>query len=108
MTNYDVSARSTFLQAAFESAPYVLRNQRYFMPSQSHFAIEPQVAVAQPDEGGAVQVTVACQTVNNIAQGVSAVLGLPLNKVHIKTRRLGGSFGGKATYAMRVSEGAAD
>lgn len=44
------------LQAAFAQAPHVLRGLRYSIPSQHHFYMEPQVAVASPDEGGAVQV----------------------------------------------------
>lgn len=48
------------------------------------------------------QVHVACQMVTGMAEGVAAVLGLPMNKVHVKTRRVGGGFGGKTSYAMRV------
>lgn len=53
-----------------------------------------------------LQVHVSCQSVTGVAEAVAAVLGVPIAKVHVKTRRLGGSFGGKATYAMRVSASA--
>ncbi|EFJ41839.1 hypothetical protein VOLCADRAFT_98105 [Volvox carteri f. nagariensis] len=76
---------------------------RYFTPSQLHFYMETQSAVAWPDEDGCVVVHSSCQGPDFVQGGVSAALQLPLNKVLVRCRRVGGGFGGKLTFARRVA-----
>ncbi|KXZ51961.1 hypothetical protein GPECTOR_11g84 [Gonium pectorale] len=80
---------------------------RYGTPSQLHFYMETQSAVAWPDEDGCVVVHSSCQGTDMIQAAVATMLGLPLNKVIARCRRVGGGFGGKATLARRVAAAAA-
>ncbi|CAI5472142.1 unnamed protein product, partial [Closterium sp. Yama58-4] len=68
--------------------------------SQQHFYLEPQAALAVPDEGGSVTVQSATQSPEHTQQAVALALGLPLSCVRIVTRRLGGAFGGKTVQAI--------
>mmetsp|Transcript_5005 Transcript_5005/g.14025 ORF Transcript_5005/g.14025 Transcript_5005/m.14025 type:complete len:1324 (+) Transcript_5005:114-4085(+) len=63
--------------------------------SQQHFYLEPHVAYATPEEGGAVVVRIPTQYVDATHATVAGFLGLPLHRVRVVSRRLGGGFGGK-------------
>lgn len=83
-------------KALAESA-HTVRNARYVIPSQQHFYMEPQTAVATPDEDGGMTVMSSCQGTDGIQGSVAGVLGVPWQKVHARCRRVGGGFGGKFT-----------
>ena len=50
-------------------------------PSQQHMYMEPQAALALPDEGGAILVHSSTQCIDMVQTAVAAALGLPYNKV---------------------------
>ncbi|GFR46181.1 hypothetical protein Agub_g7710, partial [Astrephomene gubernaculifera] len=80
---------------------------RYSIPSQLHFYMETQSAVAWPDEDGSLVVHSSCQGPDMVQAAVATALGLPYNKVTVRCRRVGGAFGGKATLSRRVAVAAA-
>ena len=57
--------------------------RRYTLPSQSHFYMETQNAVAEPDEGGTMRVWSSTQTMDGVQQAVSRVLGVPAHSVEV-------------------------
>jgi xanthine dehydrogenase molybdopterin-binding subunit B len=63
--------------------------------SQRHFYMEPQTAVATPEEGGRMNVISSCQGCDQVLWAVAEVLQLRHNQVHVSSRRVGGGFGGK-------------
>ncbi|CEM14658.1 unnamed protein product [Vitrella brassicaformis CCMP3155] len=71
--------------------------------SQLHFYLEPQVAVACPDEDGRMTVHTATQGPQYVHENVALALGLPQHKVDVRLRRLGGGFGGKSTGSVPVA-----
>jgi len=89
------------------AAPRSIRGGRYFCPSQGHMYMEPQSAIAEPDEDGALNLTVSTQCYDMVQEAVARVMGLPHNKVQVRVRRLGGAFGGKVTHTCRVAAAAA-
>lgn len=76
------------------------------MGLQYHFFMEPHTTVAVPTEGG-LQLYVATQFMDLTQVIVSKLLGLRNNEVQIKTQRLGGGYGGKATRCNYVACAAA-
>ena len=64
-----------------------------------HVYLETQGAVAYPDDAGGVRVVSSTQSPSGVQSIVARILGLPMNKVEIETRRLGGAFGGKEDQA---------
>ena len=69
--------------------------------SQSHFYLEPQTAWAVPQEGGRrMAVAASQQWPNGTQRNVADALGMPMNKVDVVVRRVGGGFGGKLTHHL--------
>ena len=91
------------LDAAFAAAPIVVRDVKCMLPSQAHAYMETQVAIVTLDEGGAVSVTSATQSIDMVQTAVASALGLPANKVCVKARRLGGAFGGKSARSQPIA-----
>ena len=67
--------------------------------AQEHFYLEGQVALVVPQEDGDMLVFSSTQNPTEIQKLVGCVLGMAMHKVIVRTRRLGGGFGGKETQA---------
>ena len=67
---------------------------------QEHFYLETQGALSVPLEGGKIRVYAGSQSPGGFHHTVSGILGLPMHKVEIDIRRLGGAFGGKESCAL--------
>lgn len=66
---------------------------------QEHFYLEGQISVAEPTEDGGMIVYSSSQHPSEVQKLVAEVTNVPLNKVVVDTRRMGGAFGGKETQA---------
>ena len=66
---------------------------------QEHLYLETQRARAVPREDGAMQVFSSTQGPAAVQHVVASVLGLPMHKVEVDVKRLGGGFGGKEDQA---------
>ena len=84
--------------AALASAPHRATGELE-IGGQEHFYLEGQVARAEPDEAGGVTVHSSNQNPTETQHLVANVLGLPMHRVNVVVRRLGGGFGGKETHA---------
>ncbi|XP_034131066.1 xanthine dehydrogenase isoform X3 [Drosophila guanche] len=76
------------------------------MGLQYHYYMEPQTTVALPFEGG-MQVYVATQWMDLSQEIIANILNLKVNEVQVKTRRIGGGYGGKATRCNLAAAAAA-
>ncbi|XP_073848046.1 uncharacterized protein [Musca autumnalis] len=76
------------------------------MGLQYHFFMEPHTTVAVPTEGG-LQLYSATQFMDLTQDIVAKMLGLRNNDVHVKTQRVGGGYGGKATRCNFIACAAA-
>ena len=68
---------------------------------QEHFYLEGQVSLAIPQDNGGVLVHSSTQHPSEVQKLVAEVLALPMHKVVVDTRRMGGGFGGKETQAAQ-------
>ena len=84
--------------AALAQAPYRLQGELE-IGGQEHFYLETQIASAMPGEDGAVLVYSSTQHPTEVQKLVASVLALPMHKVVVDMRRMGGGFGGKETQA---------
>eukprot|EP00708_Paratrimastix_pyriformis_P001977 GAFH01000714.1.p4 GENE.GAFH01000714.1~~GAFH01000714.1.p4 ORF type:complete len:632 (-),score=340.42 GAFH01000714.1:36-1931(-) len=66
---------------------------------QIHFAFEPNITIASPGEGDAMEILTATQNVSLSQRLVAHVCGCRISDVVVRTRRLGGAFGSKETRA---------
>ncbi|MDP9839519.1 xanthine dehydrogenase large subunit [Neorhizobium huautlense] len=64
---------------------------------QEHFYLESQIAFAMPGEDEDVLVWSSTQHPSEVQHMVAHVLGIANHAVEVKTRRMGGGFGGKET-----------
>ena len=65
--------------------------------------MESQTALAVPDEDNCIVVYSSTQSPQFAHTVIARCLGVPEHNVRVITRRLGGSFGGKGTKSMPVS-----
>lgn len=68
---------------------------------QEHFYLEGQVSTVVPTEDGGMNVYTSSQHPSEVAISVARVLDIPINKVVVDVRRMGGAFGGKETQAAQ-------
>ncbi|MCQ4325976.1 xanthine dehydrogenase molybdopterin binding subunit [Stutzerimonas stutzeri] len=83
---------------ALASAPRRLQGSLH-IGGQEHFYLETQVSSVMPSEDGGMIVYTSTQNPTEVQKLVAEVLGVPMNKIVIDMRRMGGGFGGKETQA---------
>ncbi|MHA2251645.1 MAG: xanthine dehydrogenase molybdopterin binding subunit [Candidatus Kariarchaeaceae archaeon] len=66
---------------------------------QEHLYIETQGAYAFPIENGGIKVISSTQGPTAVQSTIARVLNIPMHKVEVDVRRLGGGFGGKEDQA---------
>jgi xanthine dehydrogenase large subunit len=91
--------RGDSAKALQASAHCLTINQQ--LGGQEHFYLEGQVCLAIPQDNGGVLVHTSSQHPSEVQKLVAEVLALPMHKVVVDTRRMGGGFGGKETQAAQ-------
>jgi xanthine dehydrogenase large subunit len=74
---------------------------------QDHFYLEGQIAIALPQEDGAMQVLCSTQHPTEVQQVVARALARPAHDVNVQCRRMGGGFGGKESQPALLAAAAA-
>lgn len=74
---------------------------RYSTPPTEHAFMEPESALAIPQEDGGVTIYVGDQSVYDDQHGIMAMLGLPAEKVRVISKLVGGGFGGKEDLTVQ-------
>ncbi|KAF8690688.1 hypothetical protein HU200_041063 [Digitaria exilis] len=75
--------------------------------SEYYFYMEPQTALAIPDEDNTLIVYSSSQYPEFAQSVIARCLGIPFSNVRVITRRVGGGFGGKALRSFQVATAAA-
>ncbi|CAG2217137.1 XDH [Mytilus edulis] len=73
---------------------------------QQHFQMETQISYCRPTAEG-MNVEAATQWLDNTQKAVSNVLGVPISRVNVTVKRLGGAYGSKLTRSAIVAAGCA-
>jgi len=85
-------------EAAFADCAFVAAG-RVDSGGQEHVYMETQGAYAELREGGKLFIVSSTQAPSGVQKAVARAIGLPMNKVEVEARRLGGGFGGKEDQA---------
>ncbi len=85
-------------ESALKNAKHVLSGDIH-VGGQEHFYLETQVSSVAPTEDGGMIVYASTQNPTAVQKLVAEVLDVPMHKVLIDMRRMGGGFGGKETQA---------
>eukprot|EP00759_Apiculatamorpha_spiralis_P022645 PhF_6_TR26685/c0_g1_i2/m.38861/K00106/XDH; xanthine dehydrogenase/oxidase len=84
---------------AFASAQHVYSGTLN-LGNQQHFHLENQASVVTPTENGGYDVQSATQLPGAVHSVLTALTGLPMNKINVSVKRCGGGFGGKLTNSI--------
>lgn len=85
------------LERGFADSDHVLQGEMR-MGGQEHFYLETQSAIAVPKgEDGEMELFVSTQNPTKTQMLVAKALGVPANRIVVRTKRMGGGFGGKET-----------
>ena len=88
------------VEAAFAAADLVVENT-YRTPFQEQAFLEPEVGIAWIDEDEVYNIRVSAQVLEHF-RSVADAMGVPHNKVHIKSMMVGGGFGGKENLTVEL------
>lgn len=76
-------------------------SQHYSVPPTEHAFLEPETAVAQPDGEGGVVIYSGDQGVYQTKRECAEATGLPIEKVRVIAKMVGGGFGGKEDMSVQ-------
>jgi xanthine dehydrogenase large subunit len=124
---YDELPAILDIRSALEAESYVLPSQKIIRGSphqklqdaphhlsgtaviggQDHFYLEGQIAIAIPQEDGAMLIHSSTQHPSEVQSVVAHVLGIPASTITVQCRRMGGGFGGKESQPALIAAAAA-
>ncbi|KAK7462498.1 hypothetical protein BaRGS_00038467, partial [Batillaria attramentaria] len=90
------------LEKGFSASDHVVEGEVH-VEAQEHFYMETNAALVRPGEDGEMEVIASTQGPSGIQQGISGALGIPQHKIVVRTKRLGGGFGGKETRTCALA-----
>jgi selenium-dependent xanthine dehydrogenase len=76
-------------------------SRRYSLPFTEHAFMEPECAVAMPEGDDGILLYSAGQSIYDEQRECSRMLGIPPEKVHVKSALVGGGFGGKEDMSVQ-------
>ncbi|KAG0623191.1 hypothetical protein M758_3G155300 [Ceratodon purpureus] len=98
---------NSFFENAKGSDDVLVAEGEVRMGGQEHFYLEPNsTLVWTTDSGNEVHLVSSTQAPQKHQRYVSHVLGIPMNKVVCKLKRIGGGFGGKETRSAYIAAAA--
>ena len=91
------------MELGFKEADHILEGELH-LGGQEHFYLETQACIALPKlEDGEMELFCSTQNTAQIQHMTAHVLGVPQNRIVVRTKRMGGGFGGKETRAALVA-----
>lgn len=88
--------------AAFASARQIIEGELRIR-GQEHFYLEGQVSLAIPGDDGGVHVCCSSQHPHEVQELIARVLAVPMHRIQVECRRMGGGFGGKESQAAPLA-----
>lgn len=73
------------------------------MGGQEHFYLETQCAIAIPKEEHEMDIISSTQDLAEMQRLIAHIIEIPINRVTVRTKRLGGGFGGKESRSILVT-----
>lgn len=89
------------IQVGFQEAEVIFEDT-YFTPAYDHVFMEPECSISRLLDDGTVEVYVGSQIPYADRDQVADALGLPYDKVRIRSPLVGGGFGGKEDIVGQI------
>ena len=89
------------VDAAFAEAAHIVEGT-YEVPYQEHAYLQTEAAVARIDDEGRVTVETAGQWTHEDQEQIAHALDLPVDRVRVIYRAIGGAFGGKEDMSLQI------
>ena len=86
--------------AAIAVSAHVVTNH-YSLPFTEHAFMEPECAVAMPDGDDGILLYSGGQGIYDEQREISGLLGIPAEKIRVKSMLVGGGFGGKEDMSVQ-------
>ncbi|XP_008556718.1 xanthine dehydrogenase [Microplitis demolitor] len=87
---------------AFAESDHVLEGE-VKMGGQEHFYLETHATLAIPKETDEIELYCSTQHPTEVQKLISHVLGISMNRITVRVKRMGGGFGGKESRGMLVA-----
>lgn len=87
--------------SAMESAEVIVEGT-YELPYQEHAFLQPEAAIAYLDDEGRITIETGGQWTHEDQEQVAHALNLPVDRVRIIYRAIGGAFGGKEDMSLQI------
>jgi selenium-dependent xanthine dehydrogenase len=86
--------------AAIAASMYVV-TEHYSLPFTEHAFMEPECAIAAPDGDDALLLYTGGQSIYDEQREISGLLGIPAEKIRVRSMLVGGAFGGKEDMSVQ-------
>jgi len=86
--------------AAIATSKHVV-TRHYSLPFTEHAFMEPECAIAMPEGDDGILLYSGAQSIYDEQREISGLLGIPPEKIHVKTMLVGGGFGGKEDMSVQ-------
>ncbi|XP_058793024.1 xanthine dehydrogenase-like isoform X2 [Phymastichus coffea] len=90
------------IDKAFSKSDHVIEGE-IRMGGQEHFYLETQACLVNFREEGELEIFSSTQNPTAIQKLAARVLNLPMNRITVRVKRLGGGFGGKETREALIA-----
>jgi len=86
--------------AAIAASKHVV-TRHYSLPFTEHAFMEPECAIAMPEGDDGILLYSGAQSIYDEQREISGLLGIPPEKIHVKSMLVGGGFGGKEDMSVQ-------
>ncbi|XP_075060462.1 xanthine dehydrogenase/oxidase isoform X2 [Mixophyes fleayi] len=91
------------IEQGFQEADHILQGEIY-IGGQEHFYLETHCCIAVPKgEDGEMELFASTQNMTETQAFAASAIGVPLNRIVVRVKRMGGGFGGKESRSTIVS-----
>ena len=89
-------------EKAFAESDHILEGEAR-MGGQEHFYLETHASLVVPKDADELEIYCSTQHPSEIQKLVAHVLKVPINRINVRVKRMGGGFGGKESRGALVA-----
>jgi xanthine dehydrogenase/oxidase len=99
---YPKSLKNGNIEKAFAEADHEIAGE-FRMGGQEHFYLETHACIAIPKDNDELELFASTQHPSEVAKLTAHALGIPINRVVCRAKRIGGGFGGKESRGLLIA-----
>lgn len=98
---HHIVIRKGDVPSAFAAADIIVEGT-YEVPYQEHAFLQTEVALGSIDDQGRITIETAGQWTHEDQEQIAHALGLPMDRIRVIYRAIGGAFGGKEDMSLQI------